>query len=140
MGRSKVVWYRVYYVYVILALIIANLVMLNIWQVGPKHQGYKREVSMDMKSLNVVEVISIRKLEGAGNLKAFVDIRVGGGLVITQCAVLDGKRGLFATMPRQLARDGRWRDVVIVADEKLQKLYADTIVKAYEEEVAQVDK
>lgn len=80
-----------------------------------------------------VEVISVRKLEGAGNLKAFVDIRIAGSIVITQCSVVDGKRGLFANMPRQLTRDGRWRDVVIVADEELLAHYRREILKAYEE-------
>lgn len=88
-----------------------------------------------MEGLKQVEVISVRKLDGAGNLKAFVDIRVGGVLVITQCAVLDGKRGLFATLPRQLARDGRWRDVVIVADEEVRSVYEKAILEAYEQEL-----
>lgn len=87
-------------------------------------------------TLQQIEVVCIRKLEGTGNLKAFVDIRVGGVLVITQCAVMDGKRGLFVTMPRQLARDGRWRDVVIVADDDMRALYQGEILKAYEEEMA----
>lgn len=92
---------------------------------------------MDM-SLKVVEIISVRKLEGAGKLKAFVDIRVGGSIVITQCAVMDGTRGLYANMPRQLSRDGRWRDVVVVADDKLREVYSDAIVKAYEAEMETV--
>jgi DNA-binding cell septation regulator SpoVG len=84
-----------------------------------------------------VEIISVRRLEGAGNLKAFIDIRVGGALVITQCAVMDGgKRGLFASLPRQLARDGRWRDVIICADDDLRAHYQAEILKAYEEAAA----
>lgn len=89
-----------------------------------------------LDSLWSVEVVSVRPIPNApGNLRAFVDIRVGGALVITQCAVLDGKRGLFAILPRQLARDGRWRDVVIAADDDLRQVYQNAILKAYEEEV-----
>ena len=87
-------------------------------------------------SIKSIEVISVRLLENTGNLRAFVDIRVGGALVITQCAVMDGKRGMFAILPRQLSRDGRWRDVVICADEDVRTLYQDTILTAYEEAVA----
>lgn len=91
-----------------------------------------------MGNVNECEIVSVRKLEGTGNLKAFVDIRVGGALVITQCAVMDGKRGLFASLPRQLARDGRWRDVVIAADDELRAHYQTEILRAYEEETAAV--
>ena len=91
-----------------------------------------------MGNLNECEVVSVRRMEGNGNLKAFVDIRVGGALVITQCAVLDGKRGMFASLPRQLARDGRWRDVVIAADDELRAHYQAQILQAYEEEMAAV--
>lgn len=95
-----------------------------------------KEVSMsDVKN---VEVISVRRLEGAGNIKAFVDIRVGGALVITQCSVIDGKRGLFATLPRQVGRDGLWRDVVIAADDDLRSHYQSEILKAYEEDITAV--
>jgi DNA-binding cell septation regulator SpoVG len=91
-----------------------------------------------MGNVKECEIVSIRKMDGAGNLKAFVDIRVGGALVITQCAVMDGKRGLFASLPRQLSRDGRWRDVVIAADDELRAHYQSEILKAYEEEAAEV--
>lgn len=89
---------------------------------------------------NSIEIVSIRKIEGTGNLKAFVDIRVAGVVVITQCAVIDGKRGLFATMPRQLSGEGRWRDVVIVADDDVREHWQAEIIKAYEEEILQAEK
>lgn len=91
-----------------------------------------------MGNVKECEIVSIRKMDNTGNLKAFVDIRVGGALVITQCAVMDGRRGLFACLPRQLARDGRWRDVVIAADDELRAHYQSEILKAYEEETAPV--
>lgn len=83
-----------------------------------------------------IEIVSVRKVNGVGSLKAFVDIRVYGVVVITQCAVLDGKRGLFATLPRQLNREGLWRDVVIVADDKVREEWQEAILEAYEEAAA----
>lgn len=82
-----------------------------------------------------VSVLSIRHLEGAGTLKAFVDIKFGP-LVITQCTVMDGKRGLFATLPRQLSRDGRWRDVVLCADDEVRSYIQDTIITEYKKELS----
>ena len=87
-----------------------------------------------MSTLNDCQVISIRAVEGAGNLKAFVDIRIGGALVIRSCSVVNGKNGVFASLPRQISRDGKWRDVVFAADDGLRDHYKSTILKAYEEE------
>jgi len=89
-------------------------------------------------SLEQVEVISVRKIEGAGDLLAFVDIRIGGVLVITQCAVLSGKNGRprYAILPRRLARDGRWRDVVLSTSLELSKIWEAAIMAAYEAEPA----
>ena len=88
-----------------------------------------------MTALNDCQVISVRKVEGSGNLRAFADIRVGGALVIRGCYVFDGKNGLFARLPQRLSRDGRWMDVVFAADDELRELYKNTIVKAYEADV-----
>jgi DNA-binding cell septation regulator SpoVG len=89
---------------------------------------------MNPDSIKSIEVLSVRLLEGVGNLRAFVDIRVGGVVVITQCAVLEGrgKRGLFAVLPRQPRRDGGWRDVVIVADDAVRTAYEREIMSAYQ--------
>lgn len=87
-----------------------------------------------------IEIVSVRKIEGTGNLKAFVDVRVFGFLVITQCAVMEGRRGLFAVLPRQLARDGKWRDVVICADDEIKSAWCDAILKAYEQELEEAAK
>lgn len=82
-----------------------------------------------------VSVISVRHIEGAaGNLKAFVDIQFGP-LVITQCAVMEGKRGLFATLPRQLSRDGRWRDVVMCVDDEVKEEIQKAILKGYRADI-----
>jgi len=88
-------------------------------------------------TLEQVEVISVRQIQGAGNLLAFVDIRVGGALVITQCAVLNGKKGKpYAILPRQLARDGRWRDVVLSTSAELSAIWHAAIMEAYQQEAA----
>lgn len=91
-----------------------------------------------MKELKECDIVSVRRLEGEGNLKAFVDIRVGGGLVIRGCTVMDGKNGLFAGMPRRLSRDGRWMEVVIPESEELKSSYSEVILRAYEEREPEV--
>ena len=86
-----------------------------------------------------IEIISIRRMGGCGNLLAFMDIRIGGALVITQCAIMTGKRGIFATLPRQLARDGHWRDVIVVPDQALLDHYREVMTREYELEVTKAN-
>ena len=88
-----------------------------------------------MNQLNDCQVISVRPLENSGKLKAFVDIRIGGAIIIEHCAIYDGKNGRFASLPQRVTADGKWRKVVFVADDDLKKHYEETILKAYAEEV-----
>jgi len=76
----------------------------------------------------------MRPLEQMGNLKAFADMRIGD-IIIRNCAVFEGKRGTFATLPRQVSKDGRWSDVVIVADDDLKNKCQEELLHAYEAEV-----
>lgn len=78
------------------------------------------------------EVITVHRLEGTGNLKAFADIRIGGAVVVKGCTIMEGKNGTFASMPRRLNRDGRWSDVVVVSDE-LKGHYEQEILKAFQD-------
>lgn len=84
-------------------------------------------------ALKQCEVMAVRKQDGGGNLKAFADIRIGGALIIKGCAVMEGKKGIFVSMPRKPGRNGWWSDVVVPADE-IKSLYEREILKAWEED------
>ena len=81
-----------------------------------------------------VEVVGMRKLDGDGNLKAFADVRVGGELVIKGFSVMNGKRGLFVSMPRKAGKDGRWFDVLVPTDETLKQEFEMKILEAYDKD------
>jgi len=51
-------------------------------------------------------------LADAGSLKAFADISVNDALVIKGLRVVEGKKGLFVTMPREQGKDSKWYDQV----------------------------
>lgn len=86
-----------------------------------------------MSLLTECDVISVRKMDGDGSIKAFADVRIGGGLVIRGCSVVDGKNGTFVSMPRKVGRDGQWRDVVVAVDDELKTHYSERILQAYTE-------
>ena len=51
-------------------------------------------------------------LPEAGSLKAFADIMVNDALLIKGLRVVEGKKGLFVTMPREQGKDSKWYDQV----------------------------
>jgi len=81
-----------------------------------------------------INVVDVRKMLGVGDgsLKAQVDIRYGD-IVIKGFGVLEGKSGLFVSMPRKAAKDGRWYDMIVLPD-KLKDEFEQAILSAYEKE------
>jgi stage V sporulation protein G len=75
-------------------------------------------------------VTRIHKLEGEGATKAFCDISILDSIVINGLRVVQGKDGLFVSMPREAGKDGKYYNTVIplrreVKDE-IEKLVLET--------------
>ena len=85
-----------------------------------------------------VEVVDIRKIVGDGNLKAFADVKIGGSLIIKGFSVMQGKKGVFVSMPRKANKEGRWFDVLSPLDEELKQTLQDKVLEAYERETEEV--
>ena len=83
-----------------------------------------------MKGSNGFEVTQIRRLDGEGKTKAFCDISVSG-FVIKGFRVVDGKRGLFVSLPRQQGKDGKWYETVQTLDEGTRSGLNELILEAY---------
>ena len=86
-----------------------------------------------MKESNGFEVAQIRRLDGEGKTKAFCDISVSG-FVIKGFRVVDGKRGLFVSTPRQQGKDGKWYETVQLLDEETRTGLNELILEAYASE------
>ena len=85
-----------------------------------------------MKTMDV-EVVDIRKIVGDGNLKAFADVRVGDSLVIKGFCVMQGKSGIFVSMPGKASKDGRWFDI-LEPDDSLKRELENKVLASYERE------
>jgi stage V sporulation protein G len=57
-------------------------------------------------------------LPDAGNLKAFADIRINDMFVLRGCRMVESKKGLFVSLPKETGKDGRFYEVLscITAD------------------------
>ena len=59
-----------------------------------------------------IAVTDIRKVVGGGKMKAIADVKMAECMVLKGFCVMEGKNGVFVTMPRKASKDGRWFDIV----------------------------
>ena len=82
----------------------------------------------------VVQVTDIRKAMGAGNLKAFADVKIAQILTIKGVCVVKGKNGLFVSMPSKANKDGKWFEMV-TAEDSLKQEIESKVLESYDLEV-----
>jgi len=78
-----------------------------------------------------LEVTRIHKLDGSGATKAFCDISILDSLVINGLRVVEGKDGLFVSMPREEGKDGKWYNTVIPLKREIKDEIDKIVLEAY---------
>ena len=85
-------------------------------------------VNEDLK----LAVTRMHKLEGNGATKAFCDMSVMDSLVINGLKVVEGKDGLFVSMPSEVGKDGKWYNTVIPMNREIKNEIERVVLEAYE--------
>ena len=62
------------------------------------------------------KITRMHRLETDSNVKAFVDLAVNESFLLKGIRVVQGKKGIFVSMPREKGSDGRWYEVVCLLD------------------------
>ena len=78
----------------------------------------------------MIEVARLHKLESNGPLRAFADVVIGQVLV-KGVRIVDGKNGLFLTMPQTQGKDGKWYCTVMLLDDSLKAELQEVVIEAY---------
>ena len=86
---------------------------------------------MDASDLKLA-VTRIHKLSGEGATKAFADISMMDAIVIIGLRIVEGKDGLFVTMPREEGKDGKWYNTVIPLNREVKNEIERIVLEAYE--------
>jgi len=81
-----------------------------------------------------IQVQRIYRFETDRPLKAFVDIVVNEALLIKGIMVMDGKKGLFVSMPREQAKDQKWYDTIRCLTQEVRDQITEVVMAAYKEE------
>jgi stage V sporulation protein G len=76
-------------------------------------------------------VTRLHKIEGEGPTRAFCDISVLDSLVINGLRVVQGKDGLFVSMPREAGKDGKWYNTVIPLRREIKDDIEKLVLEAY---------
>ncbi len=81
-----------------------------------------------------INVQRIHKLTNGKSLKAFADINVNDALLVKGVRVMDGKKGIFVTMPReQLTKDKKWYDTVRCLTKEVNNEISEKVLQAYQQ-------
>ena len=83
---------------------------------------------------NGVEVLRLHRLSGESNLKAFADVSFAGVFIVKGIKVVEGKKGLFVSMPSEKGKDGKWYDTAHPLTKEFRESLNEVVLEAYEQE------
>ena len=81
--------------------------------------------------------LSVKRLirfDGEGSLRAFCDMAIGEQFLIKGVRVVEGKNGLFVSMPRQRGKDSKWYDQFTALTKEAKEEMFRVVLEAYEQQ------
>ncbi len=84
-----------------------------------------------MEQKPAIKVERMHKLEGDGSTKAFCDITLFDAFTAKGLRVVEGKEGLFLSMPREQGRDGKWYDTFHPISAEFRKGLQELVLEHY---------
>ena len=79
-----------------------------------------------------LEVRRMIKFDGGGTLRAYCDLAIGNLFLVKGLRVVEGKKGLFVSMPRQQGKDQRWYDSVSALSNEVKSEVDRVVLEAYQ--------
>jgi len=78
-----------------------------------------------------IKVIKIHRLTQESRIKAFVDLGINDALLIKGIRIVQGKKGLFVSMPTEQGKNDRWYERVRCLNQDIRSLIAQKVLEAY---------
>ena len=88
---------------------------------------------MDLDTLRL-RVHRLYRFEHDQPLKAFVDLSVNDAMIISGIRVVEGRDGLFVSMPREQGKDQKWYDKIRFMEKTVKDHVQDVVLTAYQSE------
>jgi len=87
-----------------------------------------------VKTSNGVEVLRLHRFNSDSNLKAFADVSFAGVFIVKGIRVIEGKNGLFVSMPSEKGKDGKWYNTAHPLTKEFRDTLNGIVLQAYENE------
>ena len=81
--------------------------------------------------MNITEV-KIFRLNGNGSTKAMASITIDECFVVTGLKVMEGRNGLFVSMPSRKTKDGEYKDICFPIDRDTRATIQDMVLREYQ--------
>ena len=78
--------------------------------------------------------LSVKRLvpfEGESSVRAYCDVALDEAFLIRGLRVVEGKHGLFVSMPRQQGKDHKWYDSVVALTRDAKVEVSKVVLEAY---------
>jgi stage V sporulation protein G len=85
-----------------------------------------------MADVQEVKVVRLHRFEGDSKTKAFADIAIGD-FIVKGLRVVEGKKGLFLSMPQEKSKDGKYYNTFSPVTEEARQALAEVVLAAYQE-------
>ena len=72
------------------------------------------------------------KFDGDGTLRAICDLSIGEFFLVKGLRVVEGKNGLFVSMPRHQGKDAKWYDSVSPMTKEAREAITGIVLDAYQ--------
>ena len=79
-----------------------------------------------------IKIIKIHHLPEGNRVKAFVDLGINDALLIKGIRVVEGKKGLFVSMPQEQGKNSRWYERVRCLNKEVRFLITQKVLQAYQ--------
>ena len=96
--------------------------------------GDADERRKEMQNVLNFKVSRIHRLPNGGSMKAFADVNINDSIVIRGLRVVEGKNGLFVSMPQEQGKDKKWYDTIRCLTNEVRHQISSDVLQAYEEE------
>ena len=80
-----------------------------------------------------VKVVRLYRFSGEGATKAMCDISLADEFLVKGLRIVEGKKGLFVSMPRQAGKDGKWYDSAGPLTDGMRETLSEAVLSAYKE-------
>ena len=81
-----------------------------------------------------LKIARLHKLETDSAMKAFADIVINDSLLIKGLRIIEGKNGLFVSMPKDQGKDKRWYDLMRPLNKETKAEISSVVLTAYKNE------